>query len=148
MKPLRILIPLVAFSAALSAVTGQSAGQVSRLYPYVQRMDSASGTWRPLNAKARLTLDANRLLIVVWNDWGDERINPLVRIVTDDTPQKDTGSGKWRYPAVLYRVKDAGKYCTIESCTIIAITKYSDFTIIGPGHSTRYRIGRKAFEKP
>lgn len=148
MKPLRTLLSLVAVAAALTAVPGQSAGRVSRLYPYVQRLDTASGTWRSLPAKARVTVDAQRLILVIWNEWGEESVNPLLRVVAEDIPQKDARKGKWLCKATLFRAKDTGKDCTIESCTIIAITKHSDFTITGPGYSARYRIGRKAFEKP
>lgn len=148
MKQLRILFPLLACSVALSAAHGRKAGRSSLLYAYVQRLDTASGIWRPLNAKARLTRDAQTLTIVIWNDWGDERINPLVRITVDNIPEKDAGNNKWRYSGRIFRAENTGKDCTIESCTIIANTKNPDFTVVGPDHSVRYRISRKAFEKP
>ena len=148
MKPLRIPLLLAVGSAALSVLPGLSAGQVSRIYPYVQRMDTATGTWRSIPAKARLTVDARKLSLTIWNEWGEEAVNPLLRVVSEDIPQKDTLTGKWRRKATLFRTKDTGKECTIESCTIIAITEHSDFTIVGSGYSARYRIGRKAFEKP
>lgn len=148
MNLLRILIPLLACSAVLPAVRGQRSATNARLYAYVQRLDTASGTWRTLNAKARLTVDAHALTIVIWNDWGDERINPLVRIAVGNIPEKGAENNKWRYSGKIFRSENTGKDCTIESCTIIANTKNPDFTVIGPDYSARYRISRKAFEKP
>lgn len=148
MKQLRILIPLLACSAVLPAARGQRSATNARFYAYVQRLDTASGTWRSLNAKARLTVDAQRLTIVIWNDWGDERINPLVRITVENIPEKGAENNKWRYRGMIFRTENTGKDCTLESCTIIANMKIPDFTVVGPDHSARYRISRKAFEKP
>lgn len=146
MKQLRIFVLLLACSAALSAARGQRSPTQTRLYAYVQRLDTASGTWRALNAKARLTRDAQTLTIVIWNDWGDERINPLVRITVENIPEKGAENNKWRYRGMIFRTENTGRDCTIESCTIIANTKNPDFTVVGPDHSARYRISRKAFE--
>lgn len=146
MKQLRILILLLACSAVLSTARGQTSERSTRLYAYVQKMDTASGIWRALNAKARLTRDAQTLTIVIWHEWGDERINPLVRITVDDIPEKGAANNKWRYRGMIFRSVNTGKDCTLESCTIIANTKNPDFTVVGPDHSARYRISRKAFE--
>lgn len=122
-------------------------GHRTRLYPHVQRMDTAAKVWRTLSAAARLTQGPDSLWIVIWNHWGDEQINPLVRIAVGNAPEAIAGNG-WRYRGTIFRAENAGKTCTLESCTIIANTRNPDFTVTVPGYSVRYRFRVKATEKP
>lgn len=149
MSPLRISFLLAAVVCSLcTSQARQPSGRSSRLYPYVQRLDTISGTWRTLNAQARLTCDTQLATIVIWNTWSDEKINPLVRITAVDRPERNAENGKWQYKRTIFKTNDTGKECLIESCTIIAVTQNSDFTVTGPDFSYRYRISRKPPKRP
>ncbi|MCC8063264.1 MAG: hypothetical protein LIO68_08520 [Rikenellaceae bacterium] len=148
-RPLHISLLLTAVACSLCASQArQPSGRSSRIYPYVQRLDTVSGTWRTLNARARLTCGARLTTIVIWNTWADEGINPLVRITAVDRPEKNAENGKWQYKGTIFKTNDTGKDCLIESCTIIATTQNPDFTATGPDFSYRYRISRKPPKKP
>lgn len=137
MSPLRISFLLAAVVCSLcTSPARQPSGRSSRLYPYVQRLDTISGTWRTLNAQARLTCDTQLATIVIWNTWSDEKINPLVRITAVDRPERNAENGKWQYKGTIFKTNDTGKECLIESCTIIAVTQNSDFTVTGPDSRT------------
>lgn len=118
-------------------------GRRTRYFHHVQRMDSVSGEWHWSNATARISEKSGELEVVIWNDWADPRINPLAKIILSLPPEQDTLRNVWRYRGRIFRFSRAGKNCCVESCTKLAITRNTDFTIRETGRTTRYRISRQ-----
>lgn len=117
-----------------------------RIYRSVERLDTVSGEWERLNASARLTQRENETVIVIWNNWSDEKINPLIRIVIGREAEcTEEGDGRRRYAGVVSRgLGSTQRGCTVESCTIIAETaSVVEWTILTSDYSTRYRISRE-----
>lgn len=118
--------------------------RTTRLYEYVQQYDTLSGEWRDLHARVRLECDSSLTRITLWNHWGDERINPVFRIWTQESPQYDAESERWLLEARMRRAKGSNvRACRVESCTILALEPSMEFLVRTSDKSARYRISRK-----
>ena len=119
-----------------------------RLYRYVQRWDASAGEWETLNASARVTQEGGKTTLTIWNNWCEEKINPLLRVVVESRPEQIEGedeSLRWRYMGRVSRgIGSTERSGTIESSTIIAtVSNPIDMTIRTSDYAHRYRLGRK-----
>ncbi|MDE5945578.1 MAG: hypothetical protein K2G93_08375 [Rikenella sp.] len=154
MKIRRTIWCLAVFCCMATLASGrirrQQTENPGRIYRSVERLDTVSGEWERLNACARLTQGTSEIEVVIWNNWSDEKINPLVRVVFEcDSESQRAGAGCWQFGGVLSRgLGSTERSCTVESCTIIAgMPNVVDLTIFTSDYSMRYRIGRKISRK-
>lgn len=124
----------------------------SRILKNVQVLRSGDAEfWRPLPATARIADYTDSLSIIIWNNWGEEKLNPIFQLHLYGPPSRDS-SGNWQYTGIIYNttneIRKRGKPCIIVSSTKIAITINSEFTVIENDRTIRYRMSPKAPRKP
>lgn len=140
-------------SASLGRSDRKGRAATDRLYRYVQRWDAVSGEWETLNASARVTRNGDETTLTIWNNWSEERVNPLIRFVVGSRPEQiaeEKEALRWRYTGRGSRgIGSTERSGTIESSTIIAERSNTiDVTIRTTDYAYRYRIGRKTPSHP
>lgn len=138
--PTLILLTVIGISAASGRPScSQPAVPVHRLYRHVEQRDSVSRLWKRLNASARLTQKADGTTLVIWNNWGAEKINPLVKVRIGPAVEAETHNG-----TVSRGSGSAERPCTVETDPELSKAKATmEWTIRTTDGVRRYRIARK-----